>query len=221
MSRDRLTRKCERCGYAEHLCGGSCRALGQRCNKCNAKGHFASVCRSKRNTNTNNFERHKAYEVEREGTKPYRGKAESDGRGPFVGDIESDRPKPQVETGQSTAFLSTEKKDAWFVTLKVKRMRLRFKIDTGADVTIITKKTWLAMKDKPRLEPTAIRLNSVGGQLKAFGQFMIVIEGEKMTNLLSQDVAGDVGLVCRLEQFDASGDDDARIGLMKTETVTK
>ena len=77
------------------------------------------------------------------------------------------------------------------------------------------------MKDKPRLEPTAIRLNSVGGQLKAFGQFMIVIEGEKMTNLLSQDVAGDVGLVCRLEQFDASGDDDARIGLMKTETVTK
>ena len=181
-----------------------------------------------------NFERHKACEVEREGTKPYRGKAESDGRGPFVGDIESDRPKPQVETGQSTAFLSTEKKDAWFVTLKVKRMRLRFKIDTGADVTMITKKTWLAMKDKPRLEPTAVRLNSVGGQLKAFGQFMavtkhrntvyrfnvIVIEGEKMTNLLSRDVAADMGLVCRLEQVDTLGDDDARIGLMKTEPVT-
>ena len=150
---------------------------------------------------TLNSERHKAYEVEREGTKPYCDKAESDGRGPFVGDIESDQTNPQVETGQSTAFLNvvncTEKKDAWFVTLKVKRMRLRFKIVTGADVTIITKKTWLAMKDKPRLEPTAVRLNSVGGQLKAFGQFMvvtkhrntvyrfnvIVIEGEKMINL--------------------------------------
>ena len=36
----------------------------------------------------------------------------------------------------------TEKKDNWYVTLKVKRMRLRFKIDIGADVTIITKKTW-------------------------------------------------------------------------------
>ena len=74
---------------------------------------------------------------------------------------------------QSTAFLnavdSAEKKDAWFVTLKVKLMRLLFKIDTGADVTIITKKTWLTMKDKPRLEPTAVRLNSVGGQLKACG----------------------------------------------------
>ena len=52
------------------------------------------------------FERHKAYEVEREGTKPYRGKAESNGTGPFVGDIESDRTKPQVETGQSIAFIS-------------------------------------------------------------------------------------------------------------------
>ena len=50
-TRDRLPRKCERWGYAEHLRGGSC-------NKCNAKGHFASVCRSKRNTV--NCERHKA-----------------------------------------------------------------------------------------------------------------------------------------------------------------
>ena len=113
-------------------------------------------------------------------------------------------------------------------------MRLRFKIDTGADFTIITKKTWLAMKNKPRLEPTAVRLNSVGGQLKAFGQFMavtkhrntvyrfnvIVIEGEKITNLLSRDVVADMGHVCRLEQVDASGDDDARIGLMKTELDT-
>ena len=112
------------------------------------------------------FERHKTYEVEREGTKPYRDKAKSDARGPFIGDIESDRTKPQVETRQSTTVLGvvdcTEKKDPWFVTLKMERMRLRFKVDPVADVTIITKKTWLT---KPSLEPTAVRLNSVGGQL--------------------------------------------------------
>ena len=33
---------------------------------------------------------------------------------------------------------------------------------------------------------------------------VIVIEGEKMTNLLSRDVVADMGLVCRLEQVDAS-----------------
>ena len=48
---------------------------------------------------------------------------------------------------------------------------------------------------------------------------VIVTEGEKITNLLSRDVAADMGLVCRLEQVDASGDDGARIGLMKTEPI--
>ena len=41
-----------------------------------------------------------------------------------------------------------------------------------------------------------------------------------MTILLSRDVAADTGLVCRLGQVDASGDDDTIIGLMKTEPVT-
>ena len=53
---------------------------------------------------TLNFERHKAHEVEHEGTKPYPGKSESDRTGPFVGDIESDRTKPQVENGQRLRF---------------------------------------------------------------------------------------------------------------------
>ena len=215
------TQKCERCGYAQHGREGKCPALGQKCNKCNARGHFASVCRSKRKMN---FEPRTAYEVESDETKPYLGKAKS---------YET---KPFVESDESKAFLSvidcTEKKDAWFVTMKVKRTRLRFKIDTGADVTIITKETWLAMKDKPRLEPTAVRLNSVGGQLKACGQFLaitkhkntvyrfniIVIEGQNAINLLSRDVATDMELVCRLEQINAS-DTDTGIGLMKTDPV--
>ena len=106
----------------------------------------------------------------------------------------------------------------------MKRTRLRFKIDTGADVTIITKKTWLAMKDKLRLEPTAVRLDSVSGQLKACGQFLaitkhkntvyrfniIVTEGQNAINLLSRDVATDMELV---------SDTDTGIGLMKTDSV--
>ena len=88
------------------------------------------------------------------------------------------------------------------------------------------------MKDKPRLEPTAVRLNSVGGQLKACGQFLaitkhkntvyrfniIVIAGQNAINLLSRDVATDMELVCRLEQINTS-DTDTKIGLMKTDSV--
>ena len=112
--------RCDRCGYAEHLRGGSCPALGQRCNKCNAKGHFANVCRSKPKHNMVNCEslKVKAYEIEREDAKPYRGEAERDGTVPFVGDIERD---------QSTAFLSVvdciEKK---------KRMVCNFESETDA-----------------------------------------------------------------------------------------
>ena len=215
------TQKCGRCGYVQQGREGKCPALGQKCNKCNARRHFASVCRSNRKMY---FVPRTAYEVESDETKP------------FICEVESDKTKPFVESDESKAFLSvidcTEKKDAWFVTLKVKRTRLRFKIDTGADVTIITKKTWLAMKDKPRLEPTAVRLNSVGGQLKACGQFLaitkhkntvyrfniIVIEGQNVINLLSRDVATDMELVCRLEQINAS-DTDTGIGLMKTDSV--
>ena len=58
----------------------------------------------------------------------------------------------------------TTNNDAWFVTLTVRRNRLRFKIDTGADVTVISEETWLAMRNKPELQPTTVNLNSVGGQ---------------------------------------------------------
>ena len=101
----------------------------------------------------------------------------------------------------------------------MKRTRFRFKTDTSADVTILMKKTWLAMKDKPRPEPTAVHLNSVGGELKACGKFLfvIVIELQNAINLLSQDVATDMELVCRLEQINTS-DTDTGIGLTKTDS---
>ena len=88
------------------------------------------------------------------------------------------------------------------------------------------------MKDKPRLEPTAVRLNSVGEQLKACGNFLaitkhkntvyrfniIVIAGQNAINLLSRDVATDMELVCRLEQINTS-DTDTGIGFTKTDSV--
>ena len=99
MSRDRVNAV-----VTQTICGEGVTLHWDRCNKCSARGYFAFVCRSKRNTV--NFERNKAYEVEREWTKPYRGKAKRDETGPFLGDIESDRTKPQVESGQLAVFLS-------------------------------------------------------------------------------------------------------------------
>lgn len=42
--------KCFRCGSSNHLANNPrCPAHGVTCNKCNRKGHFARVCRSREN----------------------------------------------------------------------------------------------------------------------------------------------------------------------------
>ena len=76
------TRKCERCGCAQHGREGKCPALEQKCNKCNARGHFTYVRISERKMN---FEPRTDYEVESNETKP------------FIGEVESDKTKPFVE----------------------------------------------------------------------------------------------------------------------------
>ena len=209
------TQNCDRCGYSQHGRDGRCPAAGQKCKTCNGRGHFAAVCRSKSKQKAN---------------RQYRS----------AHAVASDEPH---------AFLGVvhcaDKTDAWFVNLTVKRSKLKFKIDTGADVTVITKQTWLAMTDRPRLERASVRLNSVGGQLRTCGQFLatskhkdivyrfkiVVIEGDTAINLLAREVAADMGLVCRLEKVEVSKSNDGRtsskssksndgVGLMKTEPVT-
>ena len=65
----------------------------------------------------------------------------------------------------------TTNHDAWFVTLTVRRNRLRFTIDTDTDVTVITEEMWLAMRNKPEFQPTTVNLNAVGGEVNACGKF--------------------------------------------------
>ena len=118
----------------------------------------------------------------------------------------------------------------YFVTLTVRCNRFRITIDTGADVTVISEETWLAMRNKPQLQPTTVNLNSVGGQVNACGIFnattrhkqtvyrfdVIVISGNA-SNLLARYAAVNMGLIKRLDQIGLSK--PASIGLMKKEPV--
>ena len=203
--KSQTAQKCERCGYAQHARDRKCPAAGQKCKNCNRRGHFASVCRSSKQT-YHGPTHATASEVQADGPA-----------GPFLGVVDC--------TTNNYHY------DAWFVTLTVRRNRLRFKIDTGADVTVISEETWLAMRNKPELQPTTVNLNSVGGRVNACGKFnattrykqtvyrfdVIVISGNT-SNLLARDVAVNMGLVKRLDQIGSSK--PASIGLMKTEPVT-
>ena len=194
-------KKCGRCGL-HHSKPEHCLAKDKRCLKCQKVGHFAAVCWSK-----------SVSEVNSSGG----GSASNDssaGRW-FLGALSSD----------------LDQDDKWKVQLKVSGKPLVFKIDTGADISAISKSTFDSLPNQPKLHPAKIALFSPGGKLQCAGQFttavthcnkkyqlnVFVISGEHASNLLGREAACEMGLVARLEEVDAELFGD--IGLFKCEPV--
>ena len=113
-------------------------------------------------------------------------------------------------------FLDTVEKEVrgsnkpWTVTLQIKDTPIRFKIDTGADISIMSDKTFRSLKRKPKLTTCKQILSSPGGRLTARGQFYaqtgynggeykfrVVVVANRVSTLLSRTVARKMGLVTR------------------------
>ena len=89
---------------------------------------------------------------------------------------------------------------------------MTFKIDTGADTSVITESTYNALPWKPKLDPVRSPLISPGGPLKCIGMFhaktyyksveyrfrVHVVQGSH-SNLLSRSVAHTMGLVVKVD----------------------
>ena len=101
---------------------------------------------------------------------------------------------------------------AWTVRLYVNGQPINFRIDTGADVTVISKTTYHQFENPPRLAPCQLRLASPGGSLKTLGQFkaklqhrgkvhlqtIVVIQGDYEA-LLGREAGCALGLVARIQ----------------------
>ena len=128
----------------------------------------------------------------------------------------------------------TEK--AWEVTLDVNNNPVTFKVDCGADITVISEDTYNKMQNKPKLTPSSVKVASPGCRVPNKGQFRArtLYQGEnyefqvvvsavnsisKPSNLLSRSVSARMGLVTFLGDvnFDGVFGD---IGLMKTDPVS-
>ena len=108
---------------------------------------------------------------------------------------------------------------------------VEFKIDTGTDITVISKSTFDTLTIQSLLHPFKIDLFSPGGRLQRAGQFKtavthcnkkckvynFVIGGDHASNLLDRQAACEMGLVARLEEVDAELFGD--LGLYKCEPV--
>ena len=130
-----------------------------------------------------------------------------------------------------TVVECNENSDAWFVKLNVGGSNVKFKVDTGADLTIMSSKTFEQLPEKTQLIPTTVKMLSPGGKLKCKGEFrahtvfrnieysfrVVVLKGEETSNLLARSVSEKMGLVIHAEEISREIFDSG--GLLKTSSV--
>ncbi|GFO46822.1 Pol polyprotein [Plakobranchus ocellatus] len=118
--------------------------------------------------------------------------------------------------------------------LKIGCTELKFKIDTGADISVISKKAYDLIKNKPALEACQLNLSSPGGKLSVLGEFVartvykgkeynfkiVVVAQNLKSNLLSRAVAARIGVVQRIQNVEVNNKVFGPTGKVKTAPVS-
>ena len=178
--------------------GMSCPAKNAKCKKCGKIGHYARCCRTKHLT-----EVCCRYESEK-------GSSEEEF---FIGTIANN---------------NKDNPERWCVELPINDHVVKFKIDSGADVSVMSKSTYEKMPEAPVLKPTAHKLKGVNGVLKCEGTFTTctkfqgkvyifdVYVTDSENNLLSRVMAEKMNLVkLNIQEVETK----KQFGLMKGEPV--
>ena len=195
------------CGY----CGtqherNRCPAYKKKCAVCGRLNHFARVCRS-------NMRRQHLQEVTEE-----------------QGDVQ--------EEESSNFFLGNINNfsDDWTVSININsHYNVKFKVDTGADVSVISYETYAALNPKPKLCSSSKILTTPAGKLEYIGVINCLlayrnlsVEGEifvmkhrsASNNLLSRKVAHYLKIVQFLGELNIKIDDSLfGFGCWNTEPV--
>ena len=153
--------KCTRCGAIPSHSRNKCPARDAKCRGCGIKGHWVRFCLSK-----------KLHEVDdRDGESGvYLGS--DDESGAYLGTIETS----DSESAILGTISSNSGNEPWTIDLKVGPVCIRFKIDCGADVTVISENMYLKLGKLP-LEKSSKRLYGPGNvPLNVMGSFTAKLE---------------------------------------------
>ena len=114
--------------------------------------------------------------------------------------------------------ISTE--PPWRVTLRLCGRETSFKIDTGADVSVISNAVYQSLQPRPSLKKSKVVLQGPGGIIKNEGEFTATVRRHSQSfsfrcfvvntetdNLLSREAATQMQLVQRLEEIGAEHDE--------------
>ena len=113
-----------------------CPAWGKKCGKCHGPNHFAAMCKTKRISVLRATER-----------------TESPDGGS----------SPLYSLGMITA--EQEVPSAWKIPITINGMTISFKVDTGAEVSILPRSIYNRLQRRPKLHASAARLLPYGSQI--------------------------------------------------------
>lgn len=196
-------RKCGRCGRTHKR--DQCPAKDKECNKCHKIGHFAAQCRTKQ-----------IQEVTEEIDSLFLG---------CVSEVVN-----QSRTEVDEVIADTE--PPWRTTIVMCRTAVNFKIDSGADTTVINEATYNRLCERPKLRPVTSKIDSPGGEVDHKGQFLaktkvmkgsvtkdcyfrVIVAKSTCDNLLSRSVATYLGLIQHIGEVGVYGE----LGLLKGDPV--
>ncbi len=124
---------CDRCGYTH---GRRCPAMGKQCMKCSGYNHFARKCRSA-------------------------------GAKSNVHDLQESPGQSEDEffiDALTIGNIDREKDDAaWYSIVQINGSQVKVKLDTGAAVNVLPRRTFAKLRNTPALEPVQTSLKAYGG----------------------------------------------------------
>ena len=187
-----------------HRCGlnhapQQCRAKNSKCNRCHKIGHYARCCRLRQVTEVST-----AHQNNRD----------------------TDSSEEEFFIGTITSISDSHK--SWHVKLPINNHLIQFKIDSGADVSIMSVKSYRNMPQPPTLNPANHILKGIDGKLKCRGTFtahtnyhgkeyeFTIYVTDAESNLLSRAMAEKLNLIT-LNVQEVSG--HTTVGLMKSDPV--
>ena len=182
---------CTRCGKAKHP-HDKCPAREAECFKCHKKGHYSSLCLSK---------------------KPSRS----------VSNVETTEHPEISETDSDENCLGTvdaQQETQCVTLLKVNDVEVKFKIDTGAEVSAINETTFNNLRDVQLKKPTRSLYGPAMAPLTVVGQFTANLTFRQITckqtvfvvkdlknNLLGLPAIASLNLISRINSVHCSADE--------------
>jgi len=177
---------CKRCGRRHPP--RKCPAFKAKCHQCGKMGHFAKLCLTK----------------PKEAKHPPTRRTTEVSQNPityFCDIIEGNK-----------QFV-TDNQSPWYVNLTIDSSQSQFKVDTGADVTVMTEKSFYCLTSKPKINRTDIDLMSANSAMKVVGYCYLdvlyknnvynlkVYVAKCHCNLLSRSAANNMFILQRVDSL--------------------